>query len=439
MPDLFDYQSVRREEREPLASRMRPHTLDDYVGQEAIIGKGRLLRRAIETDFLSSVIFYGPPGVGKTTLAMIIAEKSKSNFVALSAVTSGVAELRTILNEAAENLRIYGKRTLLFIDEIHRFNKNQQDALLPAVENGTVILIGATTENPYFEVNRALLSRSRIFKLEALSTQNIETLLQRTLSDSERGFGNKNIVCEDGVLRFWAELSAGDARTAYNALELAVLSTPEENGKIVINMEIARESIQKKVLAYDKNGDWHYDIASAFIKSMRGSDPDAALHWLARMIEAGENPEFIARRIVICAAEDVGLADPQALILAQAAAEAAKFVGFPEAQLILAEAVIYIATAPKSNSSTLAIYAAEADLNDKPFSGVPLHLRDANYSGSKELGHIGYKYAHDYKNHYVKQQYMPEELQDRKYYKAQENEREQALNKYWQKIKGEQS
>jgi len=434
MPDLFDFAQVNSQ-KEPLAARMRPRTLDEYIGQEAIVGKGRLLRRAIETDFVSSLIFYGPPGVGKTTLAMIIANTTKSYFKSLSAVTSGVADLRTVMNEAAENLRIYGKRTLLFIDEIHRFNKSQQDALLPSVENGTVILIGATTENPYFEVNRALLSRSRIFRLEALSAENIVILLQRALEDRDRGLGEKNIVCDEGVLEFWAEMSSGDARTAYNALELAVLSTAAENGVIHITMDIARESIQKKVLAYDKHGDWHYDVASAFIKSMRGSDPDAALHWLARMIEAGESPEFIARRVVICAAEDVGLADPQALVVAQAAADAARFVGFPEAQLILAEAVLYIATAPKSNSATLAIFAAEADLRDKPFSGVPIHLRDAHYSGSKDLGHIGYKYAHDYENHYVEQQYLPDELQGRVYYQPQDNEREQKINNHMRKIK----
>lgn len=438
MPDLFDFVQVNNQ-KEPLAARMRPRTLDEYIGQEEIVGKGRLLRRAIETDFVSSLIFYGPPGVGKTTLAMIIANTTKSYFKSLSAVTSGVADLRNVMSEAAENLRIYGKRTLLFIDEIHRFNKSQQDALLPSVENGTVILIGATTENPYFEVNRALLSRSRIFKLEALTAENIVSLLQRALDDNERGLGSKSIICDEGVLQFWAEMSSGDARTAYNALELAVLSTPPEDGVIHITMDIARESIQKKVLAYDKHGDWHYDVASAFIKSMRGSDPDAALHWLARMIEAGESPEFIARRIVICAAEDVGLADPQALVVAQAAADAARFVGFPEAQLILAEAVLYIATAPKSNSATLAIFAAEADLRDKPFSGVPIHLRDAHYSGSKELGHIGYKYAHDYENHYVEQQYLPDELQGRVYYEPQENEREQKLAEHMRKIKNKDS
>lgn len=439
MADLFDYPEEVRPAREPLAARMRPRTLDEFVGQEAIVGKGRLLRRAIETDFISSVIFFGPPGVGKTTLAMIIANTTKSIFKSLSAVSSGVAELRTVINEAADNLRLYGRRTLLFIDEIHRFSKNQQDALLPAVENGTVILIGATTENPYFEVNRALLSRSRIFKLEALTDKDIVRLLENALKDEVRGFGGMDIRLEDKVLRFWAEMSAGDARTAYNALELAVLSTPRKEGIIYIDMEVARESIQKKVLAYDKNGDWHYDIASAFIKSMRGSEPDAVLHWLARLMEAGESPEFIARRIVICAAEDVGLADPQALVVAQAAADAVHFVGFPEAQLILSEAALYVAIAPKSNSLTNAIYAAVADLKDKPYSGVPLHLRDAHYSGSEKLGHIGYKYAHDYPNHYVKQQYLPPELEGRKYYKPQDNAHEQRLSEYWQKIKDKHS
>ena len=430
MPDLFDYASEQlRKSNAPLAARMRPQTLDELVGQEEIVGKGRLLRRSIEADNLSSLIFFGPPGCGKTTLAQIIANTTKSYYASLSAVTAGIADVRLMIKDAQERLKLYGQRTVLFIDEIHRFNKTQQDALLPAVEEGVVILIGATTENPYFEVNRALLSRSRIFRLQPLSVADIAELLKRALIDKERGFGNRNIEVDEDILRFWAGMSGGDARTGYNALELAVMTTPPDaEGICRIDHETAEESIQRKIISYDKSGDWHYDVISAFIKSMRGSDPDAAVHWLARMIEAGEKPEFIARRIVICAAEDVGLADPQALVVAMTAANAVNFVGWPEARLPLAQAVLYIATAPKSNSVLTAIDSAQSDLKDKPFGGVPLHLRDSNPDSAKNFGHgKNYKYPHSYENNYVEQQYLPDELIGAKYYKAGSNDRESRL------------
>jgi len=425
-PDIFDVSANENIKRStPLAARMRPRSLEEYVGQEKVVGKGRLLRRAIEADQLSSLIFYGPPGCGKTTLAMIIANSTASNFVKLSAVTSGIADVRETLKNAREQIRLYGKRTVLFIDEIHRFNKSQQDALLPAVEDGTVVLIGATTENPYFEVNSALLSRSRIFRLEELNAENILTMLRRAITD-ERGLAEYKLQVDEAALQHIAEFAAGDARTAYNALELAVITTEEdENGVRHITQDIAAESIQRRALSYDKDGDWHYDIISAFIKSMRGSDPDATLHWLARMVEAGEQPEFVARRIVICAAEDVGLADPSALQLAMAAADAVHFLGWPEARIPLAEAAVYIACAPKSNAAYLGIDKAIADLREHPFDGVPNHLKDAHYGGAKKLGHgKGYKYPHDYPSHYIPQQYLPDSFRGRIYYRPSENGRE---------------
>jgi putative ATPase len=396
---------------------MRPQSLQEFVGQEHILAPGRLLRRAIEADKLTSVIFYGPPGSGKTTLAHVIAATTASRFVSLSAVTSGIAEMRELIREAREEFKLYLRRTLLFIDEIHRFNKTQQDALLPAVEDGTVILIGATTENPYFEVNGALLSRSRIFKLEPLESGHILTLLKRALTQDGL-LAALDLAVEEQALTHWADLSAGDARSALNALELAALTTPaDENGRRHITLAVAAESIQKRVVSYDKQGDWHYDVISAFIKSMRGADPDATLHWLALMCEAGEAPEFIARRIVICAAEDVGLADPLALTVAMAAAQAVHFVGWPEAQIPLAEAALYVACAPKSNSTVAGIGAARAGLSGKKLGGVPLHLRDASYKGAKNFGHgQGYLYPHDYPGNYVEQQYLPDELKDAKYY-----------------------
>lgn len=439
MKDLFDFANADVFEKEaPLAARMRPRNLSEFVGQEHILGQGKLLRRSIEADQLSSLIFYGPPGTGKTTLAQIIANTTKSDFQKISAVSSGISEIRDTVKNAREQLKLYRRRTVLFIDEIHRFNKTQQDALLPAVEDGIIVLIGATTENPYFEVNRALISRSRIFKLEALRPEDIYLLLQRALEDQERGLAKYKPQAAEEAIRYLANLSGGDARNAFNGLELAVLTTPpNQEGVRVIDTEIVSESIQQQIVAYDKGGDWHYDVASALIKSMRGSDPDAALHWLARMIEAGESPEFIARRIVICAAEDVGLANPQALVVAMSAADAAHFVGMPEAQLPLAMAVLYIAGSPKSNSACMGIAEASADLKNTPFTGVPIHLRDSHYGGAKEdFGHgIGYKYAHDYKNAYVEQQYLPDELKDRTYYQPHDWGEEKKIGAYLNFIK----
>lgn len=417
--NLFDGMAeANRKKAEPLAARMRPRNLKEYVGQEHIVGEGKLLRRAIMADRLSSLIFYGPAGTGKTSLAKVIANTTSSDFKQLSAVTSGIADIRKVIETAKDNIDMYNMRTVLFIDEIHRFNKSQQDALLPAVEDGTVILIGATTENPYFEVNSALLSRSRIFQLLPLTRENIRTLLLQAVEEKERGLGEYNIDLHEDALEHLVESCGGDARTAFNALELAVLTTaPNEKGVREITLDIAAESIQQKALHYDKKGDNHYDVISAFIKSMRGSDPDAALHYLARMIAAGESPEFIVRRVIICAAEDVGLADPKALQVAVSAMEAAKFVGWPEAQIPIAMAVIYVANAPKSNAACMGIFNAAADLKNLGDFQVPNHLRDSHYPGAKELGHgNGYKYAHNYPGGWVEQQYLPDELVGKKYY-----------------------
>ena len=436
MTDLFEQaNSYKIKRSQPLAARMRPRDLDEFVGQQEIIGPGRLLRRAIEADRLSSVIFYGPPGSGKTTLAQIIANSTSSNFKVLSAVTSGVADIRGVLKFADEELKLYGRRTVLFIDEIHRFNKSQQDALLPAVESGTIILIGATTENPFFEVNRALLSRSRIFQLKSLTPDDIVFLLKRCLED-ERGLKDFDLEISEDALRHWADVCGGDARTAYNALELAVETTqPDSDGVRRIDLAIAEESIQQRNVSYDKDGDWHYDVISAFIKSMRGSDPDATLHWLARMCEAGENPEFIARRIIICAAEDVGTADPMALVVANAALQAVHFVGWPEGKLPLAEASVYVACAPKSNACSEGISAAIDDIHGKPFSGVPLHLRDSHYKGAERLGHgKGYKYPHSFPGHFTPQDYLPEEFSEAQYYHPSENGREKAIGELLQRL-----
>jgi putative ATPase len=416
---LFDAMAeVNRKKAEPLASRMRPRTLDEYVGQEHIIGEGKLLRRAIIADRLSSLIFYGPAGTGKTSLAKVIANTTSSDFKQLSAVTSGIADIRKVLETAKDNLDLYNMRTVLFIDEIHRFNKGQQDALLPAVEDGTVILIGATTENPYFEVNSALLSRSRIFQLYPLNRDNVRTLLLQAVKDKERGLGNYNVDLQEAALEHLVESCGGDARTALNALELAVLTTaPNDNGIREITADIAADSIQRKVLHYDKKGDNHYDVISAFIKSMRGSDADAALHYLARMIAAGESPEFIVRRVIICAAEDVGLADPKALQVAVSAMEAVRFVGWPEARIPIAMAVVYIANAPKSNTAYMGIDNALADLKNLGDFQVPNHLRDSHYPGAEKLGHgLGYKYVHNYPGGWVEQDYLPKELLGKKYY-----------------------
>lgn len=416
--DLFE--AARDEERQrtqPLAARMRPRTLDEFEGQEEILGPGKLLRRAIESDKLfSSIILWGPPGVGKTTLATIIANRTASHFETLSAVLAGVADIRRVVDEARERFNLYGQHTILLVDEIHRFNKAQQDALLPHVENGTITLIGATTENPYFEVNSALLSRSRIFQFNSLTTASTLALMKRALRDPERGYGTRKIEITDEALNHLAEVSGGDARSALNALELAVESTmPDAHGVTHINLDTAQESIQKRIVRYDKSSDEHYDTISAFIKSMRGSDPDAALYYLAKMLYAGEDPEFIARRMVIFASEDVGNAAPLALVLAVSAMQALQFVGLPEAQLNLAQAAIYLATAPKSNS-TLGIGSALSDIEHLGNLDIPNHLKDASRD-SNALGHgKGYKYPHEFESHFVAQQYLPDAVREKIYY-----------------------
>lgn len=417
--DLFTAaQTETLKKRMPLAARMRPAELDEIVGQEHIIGPGKLLRRAIEADQLGSIIFYGPPGTGKTSLAFCIAQATKSHFVKLQAVTSGVSEIRQVIQEAEDQLGHYQRGTILFVDEIHRFNKAQQDVLLPAVEEGKIVLIGATTENPYFSVNAALLSRSRLFKLEPLQDEEVLRLLERALRDRERGLGMYQVEISAQALRHFAEKARGDARLALNGLELAVLSTaPAADGVRRIDLQTSEESMQERAILYDKAGDQHYDVISAFIKSMRGSDPDATLHYLARMLQAGEDPRFIARRILIHAAEDVGLADPQALVVAQAAADGLERVGLPEGRLLLAEAALYIARAPKSNSVVEGIDRALADVRNGKYGPVPPHLRDAGYPGAQKMGHgEGYLYPHNYPGHYVQQDYLPRELQNTKYY-----------------------
>lgn len=416
--DMFEAAREQEREREqPLAARMRPRTLDEFTGQEDILGPGKLLRRAIETDRLfSSIILWGPPGTGKTSLSSIIANKTASHFETLSAVLAGVADIRRVVDGARERFNLYGQRTILLVDEIHRFNKAQQDALLPHVENGTIILIGATTENPYFEVNSALLSRSRVFQFKPLSPQATLSLMHRALQDKERGYGDRSIEITEEALAHLAEVAGGDARSALNALELAVESTsPDKDAVTRINLEVAQESIQKRVLRYDKSSDEHYDTISAFIKSMRGSDPDAALYYLAKMLYAGEDPEFIARRMIIFASEDIGNAAPLALVVAVNAMQALQFVGLPEAQLNLAQCAIYLATAPKSNS-TLGIGAALADIERMGNLDIPNHLKDSSRD-SKSLGHgKGYKYPHDFETHFVVQQYLPDGVRDKIYY-----------------------
>ena len=392
----------------PLAARMRPRNLDEYAGQSHILGQGQLLRRAIEADRIQSLIFYGPPGTGKTSLAQIIARQTRSKFERLSGVESNVADMRRVLAAAANRLENTGAATILFIDEIHRFNKAQQDVLLPDVESGVIKLIGATTHNPFFFVKSPLVSRSQIFELRPLTEDDLLALLRRALADAERGLGYLNLAADENALRHLAKIADGDARKALNSLEIAALTTdPDPDGRIHVTLPVAEQSIQKKAVVYDGDGDAHYDTISAFIKSMRGSDPDAALYWLAKMIHAGEDPRFIARRIVICAAEDVGLADPMALVLACSALQAAEFVGWPEAQIPLAEATIYLATANKSNSAVAAIAAALADVRSGRTLPVPEHLRDAHYQGAKRLGHgQGYQYAHEGKDHFVAQDYL---------------------------------
>ena len=437
--DLFEYAKTKTLDREsPLASRMRPSTLDEVVGQEHIVGKDKLLYRAIKADKLTSVIFYGPPGTGKTTLARVIANTTSASFTQINATSAGKKDMEAVVKEAQDTLGMYGRKTILFIDEIHRFNKGQQDYLLPFVEDGTIILIGATTENPYFEVNSALLSRSIIFELKALTTENIRTLILRAVNDCEKGMGNYRAVIDEDAVEFLADMAGGDARNALNAVELGVLTTPRgEDGYIHLTLEVASECIQKRAVRYDKDGDNHYDTISAFIKSMRGSDPDAAVYYLAKMLYAGEDVKFIARRIMILASEDIGNADPQAICIAAAAAQAVERVGMPESQIILSQAAAYMACAPKSNSAVNAIAAAMDSVRNIRTT-VPAHLQDAHYGGHEKLGRgIGYKYAHDYPNHYVEQQYLPSEILGTRFYELSDMGYEKELKKHMQKIKGE--
>ncbi len=420
--DLFDYMREQKSDKEsPLASRLRPTSLEEIVGQQHIIGKDKLLYRAIQADKLSSIILYGPPGTGKTTIAKVIAHTTSADFKQINATVAGKKDMEQIVQGAKESLGMYGKKTILFVDEIHRFNKGQQDYLLPFVEDGTVILIGATTENPYFEVNGALISRSSVFELQPLSVEDVKTLLRRAVYDVEKGMGSYGAEIDEEALDFLADIAGGDARNALNAIELGILTTQRsEDGKIHITIEVAQECIQKRVVRYDKTGDNHYDTISAFIKSMRGSDPDAAVYYLAKMLYAGEDIKFIARRIMICASEDVGNADPQALQVAVAAAQAIERIGMPEAQIILSHAVTYVAGAPKSNAACNAIFSAMESVRNVKTT-VPSHLQDAHYKGATNLGHgVGYKYAHDYPEHYVKQQYLPDEIQGAKFYEPTE-------------------
>lgn len=440
--DLFEYMREQKKETEsPLASRLRPATLDEMVGQQHIIGKDKLLYRAIKADKLSSIILYGPPGTGKTTLAKVIANSTSAEFLQMNATSAGKKDMEDVISKAKNNMGMFGKKTILFIDEIHRFNKGQQDYLLPFVEDGTIILIGATTENPYFEVNGALLSRSIIFELKSLEKEDIKTLILRAVNDEKKGMGAYHAIIDEDALDFLADISNGDARAALTAVELGILTTERsEDGFIHITLSVASECIQKRVVKYDKSGDNHYDTVSAFIKSMRGSDPDAAVYYLARMLYAGEDIKFIARRIMICASEDVSNADPMALVVATSAAQAVERIGMPEAQIILAQAVTYVASAPKSNSAVNAISEAMETVKNTMTAPVPSHLQDAHYKSSSKLGHgIGYKYAHDYPNHYVEQQYLPDGLTDRKFYRPSENGYEQQIREYFHKIKGEYS
>lgn len=465
--DLFDSRSERiLEEKAPLAARMRPRNLDEFQGQVHLVGKGKILRRAIEADRVSSLILYGPPGSGKTALAQVIAGATKASFMPINAVTAGVAQIRDIIAEARSSLGMYGRKTIVFIDEIHRFNKSQQDALLPSVESGLITLIGATTENPYFEVNAPLLSRARVFKLEPLSKEDIIGILRRALKDRERGLGKENIQISDEALEYLANAARGDARTALNALELAVLTTPAEpvsagqSGPLgqsgpcgpsdtcgssgsssssspsgcltvkIIDENILKDCVQQPAILYDKGGDYHYDVISAFIKSIRGSDPDAALHWLARMLEAGEDPKFICRRMLILASEDIGMADSNALTVAVSASRVLDYVGLPEARLALAHVAIYLSCAPKSNSVINAIDSAINDVRERDIGRVPNHLRDSHYKGAKQLGHgKGYKYPHSFPGNYVMQQYLPDELLGRTYYIPGDNGGEAEIKK----------
>ena len=439
--DLFEYmRSTNQEKESPLAARLRPSTLDEVVGQQHIIGKDKLLYRAIKADKLSSIIFYGPPGTGKTTLARVIANTTSAEFTQINATVAGKKDMEAVVEKAKDLSGMYGKKTILFIDEIHRFNKGQQDYLLPFVEDGTLILIGATTENPYFEVNGALISRSVIFELHPLSIEDIKALIQRAVYDRDKGMGAYEAVIDEEAVEFLAELSGGDARHALNAVELGIMTTNRgEDGKIHITLAVAQECIQKRVLRYDKSGDSHYDTISAFIKSMRGSDPDAAVYYLAKMLYAGEDIKFIARRIMICASEDVGNADPNALTVAVSAAQAVERVGMPEAQLILSQAVTYVASAPKSNASCLAIGSAMEAVKNTRTAQVPVHLQDSHYRGAGKLGHgQGYLYAHDFPDHYVKQQYLPDGLTEACFYEPTENGYEKEIKSWLTYLKERQ-
>ena len=436
--DIFEYMREQNMQNEsPLASRLRPSSLEEVVGQQHIIGKDKLLYRAIKADKLSSIIFYGPPGTGKTTLAKVIANTTKAEFLSINATAAGKKDMEEVVSQAKDNQGMYGKKTILFIDEIHRFNKSQQDYLLPFVEDGTIVLIGATTENPYFEVNGALLSRSVIFELKALEKEDIRILLRRAVTDREKGMGAYEAVLEPEAEEFLADISNGDARAALTAIELGVLTTDRsEDGRIHITLEVAQECIQKRAVRYDKLGDQHYDTISAFIKSIRGSDPDAAVYYLARMLYAGEDIKFIARRMMISASEDVGNADPNALTVAVSAAQAVERIGMPEARIILAQAATYLASAPKSNASYLSIDRAMACIREKQTATVPVHLQDSHYKGSGKLGHgLGYLYAHDYPNHYVKQQYLPDALKDERFYEPTEIGYEKKIREHLEFLK----
>jgi len=438
--DLFDYMRANTMEKEsPLASRMRPTTLDEVVGQKHIIGKDKLLYRAIKADKLGSVIFYGPPGTGKTTLAKVIANTTSARFEQINATVAGKKDMEEIVKNAKDAIGMYGKKTILFVDEIHRFNKSQQDYLLPFVEDGTITLIGATTENPYFEVNNALLSRSRIFELKPLEKQDIRELVMRAVYDTEKGMGTYGADITDEAADFLADVANGDARAALNAVELGILTTDKsDDGKIHITIDEAAECIQKRVVRYDHDGDNHYDTISAFIKSMRGSDPDAAVYYLARMLYAGEDVKFIARRIMICASEDVGNADPNALVVAVSAAQAVERIGMPESQIILSQAAAYVATAPKSNAAYMGIAKAMKTVADTRTMPVPAHLQDKHYKGAEKLGHgLGYKYAHDYPNHYVTQQYLPDGMEGMRFYEPSENGYEKKIREHMEFIKRE--
>lgn len=438
--DLFTYMRENNMEKDsPLAARLRPTTLEEVVGQQHIIGKDKLLYRAIKADKLSSIIFYGPPGTGKTTLAKVIAHTTSAEFTQLNATVAGKKDMEEVTAKAKDVLGMYGKKTILFIDEIHRFNKSQQDYLLPFVEDGTLILIGATTENPYFEVNGALISRSIIFELKPLEKEDIRILLERAVYDKEKGMGAYDAVIDEDAIEFLSDISNGDARAALNAIELGIMTTERSaDGKIHITLEVASECIQKRVVRYDKSGDNHYDTISAFIKSMRGSDPDAAVFYLAKMLYAGESVTFISRRIMICAAEDVGNADPQALTVAVAAAQAVERIGMPEAQIILSQAVTYVATAPKSNAAVVAISEATDAVSTTKNITIPTHLQDAHYKGAAKLGHgAGYKYAHDYPNDYVEQQYLPYELTGREFYHPSGNGYEKKIKEHMKWLKEE--